>query len=161
MIKQIIKYSRLLTILPLVLIALAPFLITDTDAYKQEGVLQEVRENFYFRGELTQATEDNPYGGKVLGDYFIQVNVNEVKVVSHLDSSQLDGKVMEAWLISYGRESVISLGTFEDNELGTSFQIDDWIYDVMVISEVPYSFENPVGGAALEKAIKHKSNKYS
>ncbi len=158
--KQILKYSRLLAILPLALIALAPNIIGDSDAYKQEGVLEDTKEVFYFRGELTQATENNPYGGEASGDYFIRVNVNEVKVISNLDFSQFDGKVMQAWLVSFGGETVINLGTFEDNEFSVELQIDEWIYDVIIFSQVPYSFENPVGGDGLEKAVKHKSTKY-
>ncbi len=55
-----------------------------------------------------------------------------------------------------------NLGTYQDNELSITLPINDWIYEVIVISEVSensISFENPVGGAALEKAQKLKSNK--
>ena len=160
--KQISKYARLFAILPLVLIALTPDLIGDADAYQQSGVLEETKETFFFRGQLTQATEDFAYGGETLGDYFVQVNVNEVKVIANLDFSQSDGKVMESWLVDYGGKPAINLGTYEDNELSVSVQINEWIYDVIVISEVSEnsdSFENPVGGAALEKSPKHKSSK--
>ena len=95
-------------------------------------------------------------------DYFVQVNVNEVKVISNLDFSQSDGKVLEAWLVDYGGKPAIKIGTYEDNQLGVSLQINEWIYEAIVISEVSEnsnSPENPVGGASLEKTIKHKSNK--
>ncbi len=160
--KQITKYIGLFTILPLALIVLTPDLISDADAYQQSGVLEETKETFFFRGQLTQATENNPYGGELLGDYFVQVNVNEVKVITNLGSSQSDGKVLEAWLVDYGGKPAINLGTYEDNELSASLQINEWVYDVIVISKVSEnsdSFENPVGGAALEKAPKHKSSK--
>jgi len=149
-------------ILPLVMVALAPIYIGDADAYQQSGVLEETRETFFFRGQLTQATENNPYGGEAVGDYFVQVNVNEVKVIANLDSSQSDGKVLEAWLVDFGGKPAIYLGTYEDNELSGSLQINEWIYEAILISEVSEnsnSFENPVGGSALEKAPKHKSSK--
>jgi len=136
--------------------------IGDADAYQQSGVLEETKETFFFRGQLTQATENNPYGGELLGDYFVQVNVNEIKVITNLGSSQLDGKVLEAWLVDYGGKPAINLGTYEDNKLSASLQINEWLYDVIVISEVSEnsdSFENPIGGTALEKAPKYKSSK--
>jgi len=137
---------------------------TDNPAfgYQQSGIHEETKETFFFRGQLTQATENNPYGGEAVGDYFVQVNVNEVKVIANLDSSQSDGKVVEAWLVDYGGKPAINLGTYEDNELSITLPISEWIYEVIVISEVSEnsnSFENPVGGAALEKTTKHKSTK--
>ncbi len=160
--KQITKYIGALTILPLALIALTPNLIGDADAYQREGVLEDIKETFFFKGQLSQATEDLPYGGESLGDYVVQVNVNEVKVIANLDSSQFDDKVMEAWLVDFGGKPAINLGTFENSELTTLVQISEWVYEAIVITEVSknsnYS-ENQVGGAALEKTIKHKSSK--
>ena len=156
------KFIGLLAILPLALVALTPDLIGDADAYQRAGVLDETKETFFFRGQLTQATENNPYGGDLVGDYFVQVNGNEVKVIANLDSSQSDDKVLKAWLVDYGGKPGINLGTFEDNELSVSLQITEWIYEAIVISEVSEnsnSNENLVGGASLEKTIKHKSNK--
>ena len=160
--KQITKYIGMFAILPLVMAAFAPNYIGEADAYQQSGVLEETKETFFFRGQLTQATENNPYGGEAIGDYFLQVNVNEVKVISNLDSSQSDGKALEAWLVDFGGKPAIYLGTFKDNELSGSLQINEWIYEAIVISEVSEnsnSFENPVGGTALEKAPKYKSSK--
>jgi hypothetical protein len=159
---QKMKYIGLFAILPLAMVALAPNLISEVDAYQQSGVLEETKETYFFRGQLSQATEDLPYGGETLGDYFVQVNVNEVKVIANLDSSQLNGKVLEAWLVDFGGKPAINLGTYEDNELSASLQINEWLYDVIVISEVSEnsdSFENPIGGTALEKAPKYKSSK--
>jgi len=159
---QKMKYIGLFAILPLALIVLTPELIGDADAYQRGGVLEETKETFFFKGQLTQATEDLPYGGETLGDYVVQVNVNEVKVIANLNFSQLDDKVMEAWLVDFGGKPAINLGTFENNELTVSLQINEWVYDVIVISEVSEnsnSSENPVGGAALEKTTKHKSSK--
>jgi len=160
--KQLTKYIGMFAILSLVMVALAPNYIGEADAYQQSGVLEETRETFFFRGQLTQATENNPYGGEAVGDYFVQVNVNEVKVIANLDSSQSDGKVLEAWLVDFGGKPAIYLGTYEDNELSGQLQINEWIYEAIVISEVSEnsnSFENPVGGAALEKAPQYKSSK--
>jgi len=149
---QKIKYIGLLTILPLVLIALTPDPIGDADAYERGGISEETNEAFFFRGQLTQATETNPYGGDPVGDYFVQVNVNEVKAISNLDSSQSDGKVLEAWLVDFGGKSAIKLGTYEDNELSVSLQLNEWIYEAIVIFEVSENSNSPgysVGGASL------------
>ncbi len=160
--KQITKYIGMVAILSVFALVTVSGNIGEADAYQQSGVLEETKETFFFRGQLTQVTENNPYGGELLGDYFVQVNGNEVKVIANLGSSQSDGKVLEAWLVDYGGRPAINLGTYEDNELTVSLQINEWVYDVIVISAVSEnsdSFENPVGGAALEKTSKHKSSK--
>jgi len=159
---QKMKYIGLMAILPLAMVALAPDLIGDAYAYQRGGVLEETKETFFFKGQLSQVTEDLPYGGETLGDYVVQVNVNEVKVIANLDFSQSDDKVMEAWLVDFGGKPAINLGTFENNELTTLVQISEWVYEAIVITEVSensnYS-ENQAGGAALEKITKHKSSK--
>ncbi len=156
------KLLALFAMVPLLAFAFSANLENFAYGYQQSGIHEETKETFFFRGQLTQATENNPYGGEAVGDYFVQVNVNEVKVIANLDSSQSDGKVMEAWLVDHGGKPAINLGTYEDNELSVSLTINEWIYEVIVISEVSEnsnSFENPVGGAALEKTPKHKSGK--
>ncbi len=150
---QKIKYAAFVAILSVAWsIPISSDYIGTADAYQRGGIFEETKEAFFFRGQLTQATENNPYGGDPVGDYFVQVNVNEVKVISNLDSSQSDGKVLEAWLVDYGGKSSIKLGTYEDNELSASFQINEWIYKVIVIFEVSENSNSPgysVGGASL------------
>ncbi len=156
------KFIGLLAMAPLLAIAISASPENLAYGYKQSGLNEETKETFFFRGELTQATENNPYGGETLGNYFVQVNVNEVKVITNLDSSQSDGKAMVAWLVDFGGEPAIFLGIFEDNELTTSIPINEWIYEAIILSEVLEnlsSSENPLGGSALEKAPKHKSDK--
>jgi len=150
---QKIKYAAFVAILSVAWsIPISSDYIGTVDAYERGGISEETKEAFFFRGQLTQATENNPYGGDPVGDYFVQVNVNEVKVISNLDSTQSDDKVLEAWLVDYGGKPGINLGTYEDNELSASLQINEWIYEAIVISEVPEnsnSTENVVGGASL------------
>ncbi len=156
------KFLALITMAPLLAFALGANPENLAYGYQQSGTLEETKETFFFRGQLTQATENNPYGGETVGDYFVQVNVNEVKVIANLDSSQSDGKVVEAWLVDFGGKPAINLGTYEDNELSASLPINEWIYEAIIFSEVSEnsnSFENPVGGAALEKAPQYKSSK--
>ncbi len=156
------KFLALITMAPLLAFALGANPENLAYGYQQSGTLEETKETFFFRGQLTQATENNPYGGETVGDYFVQVNVNEVKVIANLDSSQSDGKVVEAWLVDFGGKPAINLGIYEDNKLSASLSINEWIYEAIVISEVSEnsnSFENPAGGAALEKAPKYKSSK--
>ena len=156
------KFLALLAIAPLLAIAISANPENFAYGYQQSGLNEETKETFFFRGQLTQATENNPYGGDSVGDYFIQVNVNEVRVIANLDSSQSDGKAMVAWLVDFGGEPAIFLGIFEDNELTTSIPINEWIYEAIILSEVSEnssSSENPLGGAALEKAPMHKSTK--
>ncbi len=156
------KFLALLAIAPLLAIAISANPENFAYGYQQSGLNEETKETFFFKGQLSQATEDLPYGGETLGDYVVQVNVNEVKVITNLDSSQSDDKVMEAWLVDFGGKSAINLGTFENSELTTLLQISEWIYEAIVIAEVSEnsnSSENPTGGAALEKTTKHKSSK--
>ncbi len=156
------KFLALFAMAPLLAIAISANSENFAYGYQQSGLNEETKETFFFRGQLTQATENNPYGGEAVGDYFIQVNVNEVRVIANLDSSQSDGKAMVAWLVDFGGEPAIFLGIFEDNELTTSIPINEWVYEAIILSEVSEnssSSENPLGGAALEKAPKHKSTK--
>jgi len=156
------KFIGLLAMAPLLAIVMSANPENLAYGYQQSGIQEETKETFFFRGQLTQPTENNPYGGEAVGDYFVQVNVNEVKVIANLDSSQSDGKGMVAWLVDFGGEPAIFLGIFEDNELNTSVSINEWVYEAIILSEVSEnssSSENPLGGAALEKAPKHKSTK--
>ncbi len=156
------KFIGLLAMAPLLAIVMSANPENLAYGYQQSGIQEETKETFFFRGQLTQPTENNPYGGEAVGDYFVQVNVNEVKVIANLDSSQSDGKAMVAWLVDFGGEPAIFLGIFEDNELTTSIPINEWVYEAIILSEVSEnssSSENPLGGAALEKAPKHKSTK--
>ncbi len=160
--KQEHRRIGILVVLPLLLTAVSLYYIGEADAYQQSGILEETKDVFYFRGDLTSSQDENPYGGDVVGKYFVMVNVDVVKVIADLDNQSFEGKVLEAWLVDFGGESMISLGTFEDNELNMSASMNEWIYEAIVISEVSdnsNSPENPVGGAALEKTSKHKSNK--
>ncbi len=156
------KFLALIAMAPLLAIAISANTENFAYGYQQSGLNEETKETFFFRGQLTQATENKPYGGEAVGDYFVQVNVNEVKVITNLDSSQSDGKAMVAWLVDFGGEPAIFLGIFEDNELTTSIPINEWVYEAIILSEVSEnssSSENPLGGAALEKAPNHKSSK--
>ena len=156
------KFLALLAIAPLLAIAISANPENFAYGYQQSGLNEETKETFFFRGELTQLTENNPYGGETLGNYFVQVNVNEVKVITNLDSSESNDKAMVAWLVDFGGEPAIFLGIFEDNELTTSIPINEWVYEAIILSEVSEnssSSENPLGGATLEKAPKHKSTK--
>jgi len=156
------KFLALFAMAPLLAIAISANPENFAYGYQQSGLNEETKETFFFRGQLTQATENNPYGGDSVGDYFIQVNVNEVRVIANFDSSQSDDKAMVAWLVDFGGEPAIFLGIFEDNELTASIPINEWIYEAIILSEVSEnssSSENPLGGAALEKASMHKSSK--
>ena len=156
------KFLALFAMAPLLAIAISASPENLAFGYEQSGIQEETKETFFFRGELTQATENNLYGGETLGNYFVQVNVNEVKVITNLDSAESNDKAMVAWLVDFGGEPAIFLGIFEDNELTTSIPINEWVYEAIILSEVSEnssSSENPLGGAALEKAPKHKSSK--
>ncbi len=156
------KFLALFALVPLLVIAITANPENLAYGYKQSGIQEETKETFFFRGQLTQATENNPYGGETLGNYFVQVNVNEVKVITNLDSAESNGKAMVAWLVDFGGEPAIFLGIFEDNELTTSIPINEWVYEAIILSEVSEnssSPENSLGGAALEKAPNHKSTK--
>ena len=155
------KFLALFALVPLLAIAITANPENLAYGYKQSGIQEDTKETFFFRGELTQATENNPHGGETLGDYFVQVNVNEVKVIVNLDSTE-SNEAMVAWLVDFGGEPAIFLGIFEDNELTTSVSINEWIYEAIILSEVSEDSstpENSLGGAALEKVSKHKSSK--
>ena len=143
-------------------LVISPVALSEAYAYERGGVLEETKDVFYFRGDITSPQDQKPYGGDVVGKYSVIVNVDFVKIIAEFDNQSLEGKVLEAWLVDFGGESTITLGIFEDNELITSASIDEWKYEAIVISEVSENSntpENPLGGALLEKASKHKSNK--
>ncbi len=141
---------------------ISPVALSEAYAYERGGVLEETKDVFYFRGDITSPQDQKPYGGDVIGKYFVMVNVDFVKIIAEFENPSLEGQVLEAWLVDFGGESKVTIGVFENNELATSASIDEWKYEAIVISEVSESSsapENPVGGAVLEKASKHKSNK--
>ncbi len=143
-------------------LVISPVALSEAYAYERGGVLEETKDVFYFRGDITSPQDQKPYGGDVVGKYSVIVNVDFVKIIAEFENQSLEGKVLEAWLVDFGGESTVTLGVFENNELTTSASIDEWKYEAIVISKVSETSsapENPVGGAVLEKASKHKSNK--
>ena len=142
-------------------LVISPIVISDAYAYQREGVNEETKDVFYFRGDITSPQDERPYGGDVVGKYFVMVNVDSVKIIVELDNQSLEGKLLAAWLVDFGGESKVTIGVFEDNELTTSKSIDEWKYEAIVISEVSEnsSVSEFIGGAVLEKASPHKSSK--
>ena len=65
------KFLALFAIVPLLAFAFSANAENFAYGYQQSGIHEETKETFFFRGQLTQATENNPYGGDSVGDYFV------------------------------------------------------------------------------------------
>ena len=63
------KFLALFALAPLLAFALGANPENLAYGYQQLRTLEDTKETFFFRGQLSQATENNPYGGETVGDY--------------------------------------------------------------------------------------------
>lgn len=148
---------RLFLVFSLLMTTIGLYYVSDVDAYEQSGILEETKDVFFYRGEITAAQDGEPFGGYVVGKYFVMVNTDEVKVIAELEFSQ---KVLEVWLVDMETKEKKSIGYFEEGKLYHQEIITPWIYDVIIITEVNDANQYiPVGGALLVKSLEYTSSK--
>lgn len=148
---------RLFLVFSLLMTTIGLYYVSDADAYEQSGILQETKDVFFYRGEITAAQDGEPFGGDVIGKYFVMVNVDEVKTIAEFEFSQ---KVLELWLVDIETKEKKSIGHFKEGKLYHQEIITPWIYDIIIITEVNDANQyNTVGGALLVKPSEYTSSK--
>lgn len=161
--KKNLKHIGLLSILPMLTVMIGMSNIDDVFAYKQSGILEETKDTFFFRGDLSTPEGEKPYGGDKIGDFFIQVNSDEVMVIANIDSNFIKRGTLEGWLVDFGGNQNIYLGSFnEDLKLTKTIQIKEWTYEAIIITEKLDNDESKlaiIAGALLEKDVNYKSSK--
>jgi len=139
-------------------VVITPIAYNEASAIASERTLVETPDTFFIRGDLTSPADGKPFGGDVVGDYFIRVNGNDIRINTEFDATPSEGIVYEGWLVDVDTGYKLSLGQFNEqsNELFFSQEIvNPWIYNVLVISEEPMgdtdpSPDTPVGGVPLK-----------
>ena len=156
------RYIGIIVVLILLLFTFSAAYFTEADGYKQPGQLEKTPETFYIRGDLSAKTQEESYGGEIIGDFTIIVNVNNVKILASLDDYS-QHRVMEAWLVDSSMDQILNAGTFDANKLFTSITIESWSYDVILITEKIFEDQSDtditIGGSHLEKEPEYKSCK--
>ena len=113
---------------------------------------------YYERGALTSPSDDKPFGGEVVGNYFVRVNDHNVKI--NVDFNALapsEGMVLEGWLVDVDSDYKLSIGQFNTTSNGLLLNqnmVNFGIYDILVITEELANDDNPapnkpVGGVLL------------
>ena len=139
-------------------VVITPFAYNEALAIAPDRTLIKTPDTFFIRGDLTSPADDKPFGGIVVGDYFIRVNGNDIRINTEFDTTPSEGIVYEGWLVDVDTGYKLSLGQLNEqsNELFFSQEIvNPWIYNVLVISEEPMgdtdpSPDTPVGGVPLK-----------
>jgi len=139
-------------------VAMFPFAYNEAAAITPDRTLTKTPDTFFVRGDLTSPADDKPFGGDVVGEYFLRVNGNDIKINTEFDTAHSEGTVYEGWLVDVETGYKLSLGQFNEysNELFFSQEIvNPWIYNVLVITEEPIgdndpSPHTPVGGVPLK-----------
>jgi len=139
-------------------VVITPLAYNEASAIAPNQFLTKTPDTFFVRGDLTSTADDKPFGGYVVGDYFIRVNGNDIRINTEFDAAPSEGTVYEGWLVDVDTGYKLSLGQFNEqsNELFFSQEIvNPWIYNVLVISEEPMgdtdpSPHTPVGGVPLK-----------
>jgi hypothetical protein len=118
----------------------------------------DITETYFLRGDLTAPAGEAPFGGVIVGDYFIRVNDNHINILTEFDSNPSENMVYEGWLVDTATGYKLSTGQFDATN-GLFFSqtiVNPWIYDVLVITEEPIEDTDPapntpVGGVLLEQ----------
>jgi len=115
------------------------------DALKSEVGL-ETSSTIFLSGDLTSPAGGAPFGGDVVGDYFIRVNENDVRILAEINDPPSSGMVYEGWLVDPDSDYKLSTGQFnEQNDMLFFAQeiVNPSIYNVLVITAEPIGDTDP------------------
>ena len=136
-------------------IALSPILSNEAEA---ANILRPTK--MVVQGELTAPMNDKPFGGNVVGDYYLQVRDDNAIISVRIDANASPGTVYEGWLVDADSGLKTSFGLIQDSkyrqsglELTTSVE-KSFNNDLVVITEEPIvdtdpAPNTPIGGAVL------------
>jgi hypothetical protein len=113
---------------------------------------------FFLGGDITSPNNDKPFGGEAVGDYFMRINENSIRILVEFENPASDGTVYEGWLVDVNSGYKLSLGQLNQASNMLFFAqdiVNPWIYDVLVITAEPIGDTDPsptlppVGGVPL------------
>jgi len=140
-------------------IALSPILSNEAEA---EVTNIQRPSKVIVQGDLTAPMDDKPFGGDVVGDYYIQVRNDQATIHVSFDTRASPGTVYEGWLVDADSGVKTSFGIIQDSayrqsgvHLTTNVE-NNFNNDLIVITEEPRldtdpAPHTPVGGAVLAK----------
>jgi len=115
------------------------------------------------QGDLTAPSGDKPFGGKMVGEYYISVRGDQTSITTFFNTLPSPGTVYEGWLVDVDSGEKTSIGIFKDYTQGPrsilhTNVMNSFNNDLIVITEEPLrdtdpAPNTPVGGAVLEKAF--------
>ena len=138
-------------------IALSPILSNEAEA-EAANILRPAK--VIVQGDLTAPMDDKPFGGDVVGNYYIQVRDDRATISVRIDAKASQGTVYEGWLVDADSGVKTSFGIIQNSEhrqmgvqLTTSVE-NNFNNDLVVITEEPVvdtdpAPHTPVGGAVL------------
>ena len=136
-------------------IAISPMLSNEAEA---ANILRPTK--MVVQGELTAPMNDKPFGGNVVGDYYLQVRDDNAIISVRIDAKASPGTVYEGWLVDADSGLKTSFGLIQNSEyrqmgvqLTTSVE-KSFNDDLVVITEEPIvdtdpAPHTPIGGAVL------------
>ena len=114
--------------------------VTDNqaEALKSEVGL-ETPSTIFLSGGLTSPAGEAPFGGDLVGDYFIRINENDVRILAEISDPPSSGMVYEGWLVDPDSDYKLSTGQFNERNMLFFAQeiVNPWIYNVLVITAEP------------------------
>ena len=146
-----------MTIVALGIIISMSVTANQADALKSE-VGRETSNTIFQGGDITSPAGEAPFGGDVVGDYFIRINENDIRILAEINDPPSSGMVYEGWLVDPDSGYKLSTGQFNDQTNILFFAqeiVNPSIYNVLVITAEPIGDTDPsptlppVGGVPL------------
>ncbi len=128
------------------------------DAIAPGQIGLETPSTIFLGGDITSPAGEAPFGGDVVGDYFIRINDNDVRILAEINDPPSSGMVYEGWLVDPDSGYKLSTGQFNEQNNMLFFAqeiVNPSIYNVLVITAEPIGDTDPsptlppVGGAPL------------
>ena len=132
--------------------------LADNQADASHSTGHETPGTVFFGGDITSPAGEAPFGGDTVGDYFIRINENDVRILAEINDPPSSGMVYEGWLVDPDSDYKLSTGQFNEQSNVLFFAqefVNLSIYNVLVITEEPIGDTDPgptlppVGGVPL------------
>ena len=96
-------------------------------------------------GDITAASEGQPFGGEKIGTVTIDSDGRRTNVSADINDTPEEGNVFEGWLVDTGASGYkLSLGQFRDGTLDFSqYMVDPYTYNNFEITEEPAEDPDP------------------
>ena len=128
------------------------------DAIDPGKIGLETPSTIFLSGDITSPAGEAPFGGDTVGDYFIRVNENDIRILAEINDPPPSGMVYEGWLVDPDSDYKLSTGQFNEQNNMLFFAqeiVNPSIYNVLVITAEPIGDTDPsptlppVGGVPL------------